>query len=43
MDRAYSKHGEMSNGYRILLGTPEGKKPIGRCRSRWEDNVKVDF
>ena len=27
----------------ILLGKPEGKRPLGRPRHRWEDNIKVDF
>jgi hypothetical protein len=29
--------------YRILVGKPEGKRPLGRHRRRWEDNIKVDF
>jgi hypothetical protein len=29
--------------YRVLVGTPEGKRPLGRPRRRWEDNVKMDF
>ena len=30
--------------YRVLVGKPEGKRPLGRCRRRWqEDNIKVDF
>jgi hypothetical protein len=29
--------------YRILAGNPEGKKPLGRPRSRWEDNIKKDL
>jgi hypothetical protein len=31
------------NGYRILMGKPEGKRPLGRCRHRWVDNVKVNL
>jgi hypothetical protein len=31
------------NAYRILLGKPEGKKPRGRARRRWVDNIKMDF
>jgi hypothetical protein len=34
--------GEKSNAYRILVGEPEGKRPIGRSRRRWEDNIKMD-
>jgi hypothetical protein len=33
----------MGNAYRILVGNPEGKKPLGRSRRRWEDNIKVGF
>jgi hypothetical protein len=29
--------------YRVLVGEPEGKKPLGRRRRRWEDNIKMDF
>ena len=29
--------------YRILVGKPEGKRPVGRPRLRWEDNIKMDF
>jgi hypothetical protein len=29
--------------YRVLVGKPEGKKPLARPRRRWEDNVKVDL
>ena len=31
------------NAYRILVGKPEGKKPLGRSRRRWEDNIKMDL
>jgi hypothetical protein len=34
-----SKHGEMRNAYKILVGKPEGKRPLGRPSSRWEDNI----
>jgi hypothetical protein len=33
---------EMRNVYRILMGKPEGKRPLGRPRRRWEDNIKMD-
>jgi hypothetical protein len=33
--------GETRNAYRILLGKPEGKRPLGRTRRRWVDNVKM--
>ena len=29
--------------YRILVGKPEGKRPLGRPRHRWEDNIKMDL
>ena len=29
--------------YRVLVGKPEGKRPLGRARRRWEDNIKVDL
>jgi hypothetical protein len=28
--------------YRVLVGRPEGKRPLGRARHRWEDNIKLD-
>jgi hypothetical protein len=33
--------GEKRNAYRILLGNPEGKRPLGRLRRRWVDNIKM--
>jgi hypothetical protein len=38
-----ARMGEKSNAYRILVGKPEGKRPLGRPRCRWEDNIKVDL
>jgi hypothetical protein len=35
--------GEKRNAYRILVGNPEGKRPLGRPRRRWMDNIKIDF
>jgi hypothetical protein len=35
--------GESRNAYRILVGTPEGKRPLGRPRRRWVDNIKMDL
>jgi hypothetical protein len=35
--------GERRGLYRILLGKHEGKKPLGRPRCRWEDNIKMDL
>ena len=31
------------NGYRVLVGIPEGKRPLGRPRRRWEVNIKMDL
>jgi hypothetical protein len=35
--------GEIRNAYRILVGKPEGKRPIGRPRGRLVDNIKMDL
>ena len=29
--------------YRVLVGKPEGKRPVGRPRRRWEDNIRMDL
>jgi hypothetical protein len=29
--------------YRVLVGRPEGKRPVGRPKRRWEDNIKLEF
>jgi hypothetical protein len=34
--------GEKSNAYRILMGKPEGRRPLGRARCRWVDNIKME-
>jgi hypothetical protein len=36
-------HGAKRNGYRIEMGKPEGKRPLGRRRRRWVDNIKMDL
>jgi hypothetical protein len=35
--------GKARNAYRILVGTQEGKRPLGRPRRRWVDNIKMDL
>jgi hypothetical protein len=35
--------GEGRGVYRVLVGKPEGKRPLGRPRCRWEDNIKMDL
>ena len=42
MGAAYSM-GEGRGVYRVLVGKPEGKRPLGRPRGRWEDNIKMDL
>jgi hypothetical protein len=34
---------EMRNAYTIVVGKPEGKRPLGRPRHRWEDNIEMDL
>jgi hypothetical protein len=41
--RHVARMGERQNTYRILVGKPEGKRPLGIPRSRWVDNIKIDF
>jgi hypothetical protein len=38
-----ARMGEKRNAYRILVGKPERKKPLGRPRRRWVDNIKMDL
>jgi len=35
--------GEVIGAYRVLVGRPEVKRPLGRPRRRWEDNIKMDL
>jgi len=35
--------GERRGAYRVLAGKPERKRPLGRSRRRWEDNIKMDL
>jgi hypothetical protein len=43
MGRACSTNRVKRNAYRILVGNPEGKEPLGRQRRRLEDNIKMDL
>jgi hypothetical protein len=38
-----ARMGEGRDVYRVLVGKPEGKRPLGRPRHRWEDNIKMDL
>jgi hypothetical protein len=35
--------GERSGVHRVLVGKPEGMRPLGRPRRRWEDNIRMDL
>jgi hypothetical protein len=41
--KASSKNGEKRNAYRILVGKPEGKRPLGSPRRRWVGNNETDL
>jgi hypothetical protein len=43
MGRACSKNRAKRNVCRILVGKPEGKKPLGRPKCRWVNNIKIDL
>jgi hypothetical protein len=43
MGRACSSNGGKKNAYSLLVGKPEGKRPLGRPRSRWVVNIKMDL
>jgi hypothetical protein len=43
MGTACSTNGGDEDVYRILVGKPEGKRPLGRPRRRWVDNIKMDL
>jgi len=38
-----ARMGERKGVYRVLVGKPEGRRPLGRSRRRWEDNIKMDL
>jgi hypothetical protein len=43
MGGACGTYGERRRVYRLLVGKPEGKRPLGKCRHRWEENIKMIF
>jgi len=43
MGGACGTYGEGRDVHRVLVGKPEGKRPLGRSRYRWEDNIKMDL
>ena len=38
-----ARMGERRGVYRVLVGKPEGKRPLGRLRRRWEENIEMDL
>jgi hypothetical protein len=38
-----ARMGEKRNAYRLLVGKPEGRRPLGRLRRRWVDNIRMDL
>ena len=38
-----STYGKRKGVHRVLVGKPEGKRPLGRSRRRWQDNIKMDL
>jgi len=43
MDGTCSTYGERIGVYRVLVGKPEERRPLGRPRHKWEDNIKMDL
>ena len=43
MGRACGAYGEDRGVHRVLVGKPEGKRPLGRPRRRWKDDIKMDL
>jgi hypothetical protein len=43
MGRACSIYGERRGAYRVLVGKPEGRRPLGRPRRQLEDNIKMEL
>jgi hypothetical protein len=43
MGEACSKIGEKRHAYRLLVGKPEGRRPLGSTRRKWLDNIRMDL
>ena len=43
MGGALTRMGEGRGAHTVLVGKPEGKRPLGRPRRRWEDTIKMDL
>ena len=43
LERHVARRGERRCVYRVLVGKPEGKRPLGKPGRRWEDNIKMDL
>jgi hypothetical protein len=43
MSRACTTNGAKRNVYKVVVGKPEGKRPLGRPKLRWVDNNKIDL
>jgi hypothetical protein len=43
VSRTCGTHGEGRGVYRVLVGRPEERRPLGRPRRKWEDNIKMDL
>jgi hypothetical protein len=41
--RRVERMGEMRNAYKILIGNPEGKRPLGKPRHRWRDSITMNL
>ena len=42
MGRAWTRMGNERGAWKLLVGKPEGKRPVGRPRMRWENNINIE-
>ena len=42
MDRAFGTYGRQRDTYKVLVRRPEGKRPLGRPKHRWDNNIEMD-